>query len=38
MPTAPLVQSYVAGRWYSAPDEGAPIADAVTGGTVARVR
>ncbi|HEV7870800.1 MAG TPA: phenylacetic acid degradation bifunctional protein PaaZ [Modestobacter sp.] len=35
--TAPLLQSYVAGRWYSAPDEGTPIADAVTGETVARV-
>ena len=35
--TAPLLQSYVAGRWYSAPDEGTPIADAVTGETVARI-
>ena len=35
--TAPLLKSYVAGRWYAAPDEGTPIADAVTGETVARV-
>ena len=35
--TAPLLQGYVAGRWYSAPDEGTPIADAVTGETVARI-
>src|SRR3954465_2194719 len=36
--TAPLLESYVAGRWYSAPDEGTPLADAVTGETVARIR
>ncbi|MGY1620799.1 phenylacetic acid degradation bifunctional protein PaaZ [Geodermatophilus sp. SYSU D00965] len=35
--TAPLLESYVAGRWYAAPDEGTPIADAVTGETVVRV-
>ncbi|WP_164699645.1 phenylacetic acid degradation bifunctional protein PaaZ [Modestobacter sp. KNN46-3] len=35
--TAPMLPSYVAGRWYTAPDEGAPIADAVTGETVVRV-
>lgn len=35
--TAPLLESYVAGRWYAAPDEGTPIADAVTGETVIRV-
>ncbi|SNS41449.1 oxepin-CoA hydrolase / 3-oxo-5,6-dehydrosuberyl-CoA semialdehyde dehydrogenase [Geodermatophilus pulveris] len=35
--TAPLLESYAAGRWYAAPDEGTPIADAVTGETVARV-
>ena len=35
--TAPLLQSYVAGRWWSAADEGAPLPDAVTGETVARV-
>jgi oxepin-CoA hydrolase/3-oxo-5,6-dehydrosuberyl-CoA semialdehyde dehydrogenase len=31
---APLLESYVAGRWYAAPDDGTPIADAVTGETV----
>ncbi|WP_369132080.1 phenylacetic acid degradation bifunctional protein PaaZ [Modestobacter sp. I12A-02662] len=35
--TAPLLESYVAGRWYGAPDDGIPIADAVTGQTVVRV-
>src|SRR3954466_4162956 len=35
--TAPLLESYVAGRWYAAPDDGTPIADAVTGETVARI-
>lgn len=35
--TAPLLQSYVAGRWWSAADEGTPLPDAVTGETVARV-
>src|SRR4051794_12871383 len=35
--TAPLLESYVAGGWYSAPDDGTPIADAVTGETVARI-
>ncbi|WP_222270115.1 phenylacetic acid degradation bifunctional protein PaaZ [Modestobacter marinus] len=35
--TAPLLESYVAGRWYGAPDDGIPIADAVTGETVVRV-
>jgi oxepin-CoA hydrolase/3-oxo-5,6-dehydrosuberyl-CoA semialdehyde dehydrogenase len=35
--TAPLLESYAAGRWYAAPDEGTPLADAVTGETVARV-
>ena len=35
--TAPLLESYVAGRWYAAPDDGTPIADAVTGETVVRV-
>ena len=34
---APLLESYVAGRWYAAPDDGSPIADAVTGETVVRV-
>src|SRR3954463_422836 len=35
--TAPLLESYAAGRWYAAPDGGTPIADAVTGETVARI-
>jgi len=35
--TAPMLESYVAGGWFAAPDEGAPIADAVTGETVVRV-
>ncbi|RFU22078.1 phenylacetic acid degradation bifunctional protein PaaZ [Geodermatophilus marinus] len=35
--TAPMLESYVAGRWYAARDEGTPIADAVTGEAVARV-
>src|SRR4051812_30387917 len=35
--TAPLLESYAAGRWYAAPDEGTPIPDAVTGQTVARI-
>ena len=37
MTTAPLLESYVAGRWFTATDEGTPVADAVTGETVARV-
>jgi oxepin-CoA hydrolase / 3-oxo-5,6-dehydrosuberyl-CoA semialdehyde dehydrogenase len=35
--TAPLLESYAAGRWYAAPDDGTPLADAVTGETVARI-
>ena len=35
--TAPMLESYVAGRWFAATDEGARIADAVTGETVVRV-
>jgi oxepin-CoA hydrolase / 3-oxo-5,6-dehydrosuberyl-CoA semialdehyde dehydrogenase len=35
--TASLLESFVAGRWYAAPDDGTPIADAVTGETVARI-
>ena len=35
--TVPLLESYAASSWYAAPDEGAPIADAVTGQTVARI-
>jgi oxepin-CoA hydrolase/3-oxo-5,6-dehydrosuberyl-CoA semialdehyde dehydrogenase len=32
-----LLRSYVNGTWFSAADEGAPLADAVTGEEVARV-
>ncbi len=32
-----LLESYTAGRWYAAPDEGAPLLDASTGEEVARV-
>ncbi|MGW5112947.1 phenylacetic acid degradation bifunctional protein PaaZ [Nocardia sp. NPDC004123] len=32
-----LLQSYVGGRWYSAPDEGAPLLSAVDGSEVARI-
>ncbi len=32
-----LLESYVAGSWYAAPDEGTPLADAVTGEEVARI-
>lgn len=32
-----LLESYVAGSWYAAPDEGEPVLDAVTGDEVARV-
>ena len=35
--TAPMLESYVAGRWFAAPDDGTPVADAVTGETVVRV-
>jgi oxepin-CoA hydrolase/3-oxo-5,6-dehydrosuberyl-CoA semialdehyde dehydrogenase len=35
--TAPMLESYVAGRWFAATDDGAPVADAVTGETVVRV-
>jgi oxepin-CoA hydrolase/3-oxo-5,6-dehydrosuberyl-CoA semialdehyde dehydrogenase len=35
--TAPMLESYVAGRWFAASDEGARVADAVTGETVVRV-
>ena len=35
--TAPMLESYVAGRWFAAADDGARIADAVTGETVVRV-
>jgi oxepin-CoA hydrolase/3-oxo-5,6-dehydrosuberyl-CoA semialdehyde dehydrogenase len=36
MPT-PLLESYVAGRWYAAPDVGTTLPDAVTGEPVARI-
>ena len=29
--TAPMLESYVAGRWFAATDDGARVADAVTG-------
>jgi oxepin-CoA hydrolase/3-oxo-5,6-dehydrosuberyl-CoA semialdehyde dehydrogenase len=32
-----LLESYVVGRWYAAPDEGAPLRDAATGDPVARI-
>ena len=32
-----MLASYVAGAWYTAPDEGASVADAATGEIVARV-
>ncbi|MDQ3156987.1 MAG: phenylacetic acid degradation bifunctional protein PaaZ [Actinomycetota bacterium] len=32
-----VLESYVQGAWYAAPDEGTPLADAVTGETVARI-
>ncbi len=32
-----LLESYVAGTWYAAPDEGDPIYDAVTGEEAARI-
>ncbi|WP_135452850.1 phenylacetic acid degradation bifunctional protein PaaZ [Mycobacterium sp. DL99] len=32
-----LLESYVAGQWFRAQDEGEPVADAVTGEEVARV-
>jgi oxepin-CoA hydrolase / 3-oxo-5,6-dehydrosuberyl-CoA semialdehyde dehydrogenase len=32
-----LLASYVAGKWYTAPDEGAVVLDAATGDAVARV-
>jgi oxepin-CoA hydrolase/3-oxo-5,6-dehydrosuberyl-CoA semialdehyde dehydrogenase len=37
MTSAPMLESYVAGRWFTATDDGAPIADAVTGEAVVRV-
>ena len=37
MTSAPMLESYVAGRWFAATDDGARVADAVTGETVVRV-
>ena len=33
----PLLRSYVSGAWHTAPDEGVPLHDAVTGEVVARL-
>ncbi|MGF6885253.1 oxepin-CoA hydrolase/3-oxo-5,6-dehydrosuberyl-CoA semialdehyde dehydrogenase [Nocardia sp. GAS34] len=33
----PLLHSYAAGRWYTAPDEGTPLHSAVDGSVVARI-
>jgi len=35
--TTPLLRSYVSGGWHTAPDEGRPVFDAVTGEEIARV-
>ncbi|MEQ3552934.1 phenylacetic acid degradation bifunctional protein PaaZ [Pseudonocardia nematodicida] len=35
--TTALLRSYVSGDWYTAPDEGRPVYDAVTGEEIARV-
>ena len=32
-----LLQSYVGGRWYTAPDAGTPLPSAVDGSVVARI-
>ena len=32
-----LLQSYAAGRWFTATDEGTPLLDAATGEEVARI-
>ena len=32
-----MLESYVQGAWYAAPDAGTPLADAVTGAEVARI-
>ena len=34
---SPLLESYAAGRWYAAADEGQPLLDAATGDEVARL-
>ncbi len=33
----PMLESYAAGRWFAAADEGTALADAVTGAPVARI-
>ena len=33
-----MLESYAAGRWYAASDEGKPLLDAATGEEVARTR
>ena len=35
--TSTLLESYAAGRWYRADDEGRPLVDAATGAEVARI-
>ncbi len=35
--SAPLLESYAAGRWFAADDEGRPLLDASTGEEVARI-
>ncbi len=35
--TTPKLESYAAGRWFAAQDDGTPIADAVTGEIVTRI-
>ena len=37
MPGTPMLESYAAGRWYAASDEGKPLLDAATGEEVARI-
>jgi oxepin-CoA hydrolase / 3-oxo-5,6-dehydrosuberyl-CoA semialdehyde dehydrogenase len=37
VPGTPLLESYAAGRWYAASDEGRPLLDAGTGEEVARI-
>ena len=35
--TAPMLESYVAGRWFAAADDGEPVAEEETGENVVRV-
>ena len=37
MPGTPMLESYAAGRWYAASDEGKPLLDGATGEEVARI-